>query len=126
VGLHVGPVQASIHYALIFWLKFFLIAPCLAHNLFDGRAALGLDDNVGVDFVVAQMVLVLNPLRCGEQRRVDERRAERRSYLAQSICARRRGRRRWRSPSDASDPRSGERGEALCWRQVRNRRRGVA
>lgn len=54
----------------------------LPHNLLDSRAALGSGGNVGVDLLAAEIALVLKPLRGGEQRRIDMRRAERRPYLA--------------------------------------------
>ena len=58
------------------------------HDLFDRRAASGLAENGGVDFFASQIALVLEALRRGEQRRVDERRAERRSYLAHRFAHR--------------------------------------
>lgn len=52
------------------------------HNLLDGRAAFESGGDVGVDFFAPQIALVLKPLRGGEQRRIDMRRAQRRAYLA--------------------------------------------
>lgn len=60
--------------------------PRLPHELLEGGGVRGPRENDGVGFFTPQIALILKLLRSGEERRVDERRAERGSDAAHRLA----------------------------------------